>query len=354
MSLFNFNWKKIFWKIFYSRWRRLSIKRIPGYTILLPAPADLPVFIKIALQTFSLQNHDHLIEVLIIPDKISRSFFDFVETSKSDWHHCPIRIIKMSPLDRLIVLIVQWLNRPIYRHWIQLIRGAEAVKSTHAVAHDADLFITEKDFLERHYETCLERRLACLGVEEVWNKSFKEKGFGHLVATWEMIFEVEWFQSFMLLEHRCQKGIISGKSFDFDTTLLPQCLTPAEKISRHKEVRGFIHFNYVIITYRKFKKSKGPYEDGGFCLLLLRLLVDMYDDGSGWIYEVPTIDELKKGLRDHNQRVTYLADSTRKNYPLFRSKLQKLIDSEIFDGKKMTICQGEIYPFDKAFDWTNA
>jgi hypothetical protein len=338
--------KASIFKLFYSQWRIKPYKKSPGYTILLTTPADLPVFLKIAMNLLSLQKHDSLVEVLVIPDKVSQHFLDYFASLRQKWHICPIRIIKLLPLDRLFINLI----RKVYRtHWFQMVRGVEAVRSTHAVFHDADLFFTENDFLEKHYKTCQSHKLVCFGVSEIWDSRFREQGFGHLVATWEMMFDIDWFRSFKPWQHRCQKGFVDGKFLEFDLCFLPQCLTTPNKI-RQKQEHGFIHFNYVITSYRIFQKSQGPYEDRGFCLLLIRLLIDMYDR-SNCYSQVPLIHELEKGLTDNNQRVTYRKYSTRKYYPTFRLKLQRLIDSGVIDAEKKLILQKEVALFDNTFGW---
>ena len=53
----------------YGKWEpRLSVP-VPGYSLLMPVPGDLPVFLKIALDVCGKQNHQHLIETIIVPDQ---------------------------------------------------------------------------------------------------------------------------------------------------------------------------------------------------------------------------------------------------------------------------------------------
>ena len=46
-----FCWNKYIWRIFYRRWRFDIEERLTGYTVLLLMPAELPVFLRIALDT---------------------------------------------------------------------------------------------------------------------------------------------------------------------------------------------------------------------------------------------------------------------------------------------------------------
>lgn len=333
-----------FWKWSYTRWDKPIDKPIPGYTTLLPVPGDLPVFTRIALEVCSTQNLEHLVETLVIPDKLVPGFPELVKQWDSGFAIGSVRLLKPSPLEQLIV---RFQNNPHTNHWLQLIRGANAVQTTHVLLHDADLFITEPNFMETHYETCVERHLACLGVNPVWDTWYQEQGINHLTATWEMIFDVSWLRSFKPWEHRGHDGFVNGKPHTFDTTLWPQCQTQPDQIARHQQEWGFIHFNYVICTYRWFQQRKGSFEDENFRILLIRLLIDAYDQ-SGWHYDVPSLDELIKGIKDKSNCVTYLQEQTRQQYAEFRSKLQQLIDSGLLDDQKALVLSNEVSRFDRA------
>ncbi|GAX37566.1 hypothetical protein [Nodularia sp. NIES-3585] len=337
--------KSMIWKIFYSQWKKSISKSIPGYTILMLIPGDLPVFLKIALDVCARQNPEHLIETLVIPDKLISGFPELLNTFKQDYPVSPIRLVKLNPVEQLIT---RYQNNPHINCWLQMLRGVNAVNTTHALWHDADLFLIESDFLKSHYQTCLEKRLACLGVNEPWDSWYREQGMNHLTATWELMFDVNWIRSFKPWQHRGHDGIITGKSHTFDITFLPQCLTPPERIGKYQDDWEFVHFNYVICTYRWFQKSKGSFEDDNFRLLLVRLLINAYDQ-SGWVYEVPDLVGLVKGITDKSNRVTYIKEETRQHYPEFRSKLQKLIDSELLDDEKAGILIEGVRPFDQIF-----
>ena len=332
-----------FWAKFY-KWGEPSEDAVPGYTILLPVPGDLPVFLKVALEVCSLQASDHLVETLVIPDHFTSCLPDVFEAWVKNYDIGPAQMVKLTPLDQLLM---KKLNRPHMNHWFQLIRGGMSTRTTHALLHDADLLITDPDFLKTHYETCVERHLACLGVSPMWDSWFQEQGINHVVPTWEMMFEMTWLRSFEPWQHQAQENAFEGKTHVFSTTLWPQCNTPPDRLGLRPEEKGFVHFNYVIGTYRWFQESQGPYEDKRFRLLLIRLLIDAYDP-SGWPYELPSLDDLIKGLADNSNRVTYLQESTRQNYPRFRSKLHQLIESGLLSDEKTSILQEGIDPFDRA------
>jgi len=124
-------------------------------------------------------------------------------------------------------------------------------------------------------------------------------------------------------------------------------MTAPERVGRHPEENGFIHFGHVVSGYRWFQQSPRPYEDEQFRLLLIRLLIDVYDT-SGWPCEVPSAHDLAKGLAVKSNQVTYLRDSTRQRYPGFRSTLQCLLSSGLLNDERASMMLEEITPFDRA------
>jgi hypothetical protein len=332
------------WKLKYSHWKKPVDDKVHGYTILFPVPGDLPVFLKIALEICSTQKPDGLFEGLVIPDHFVPGFAELVQQWGNDYNF-PIRLINPNPLERLIS---RYQNNPHNNHWMQLVRGVNATRTTHALLHDADLFITEDAFMKTHYENCQSENLACLGVSPVWDAWYKEQGINHLTATWEMMFNLDWVRSFKPWEHRGHDGEIAGQSHTFDTTLFPQCQTQPHLIKYHQQEWGFIHFNYVICTYRWFQKSKTSFEDQCFRILLIQLLINAFDQ-SGWKYKVPELEELIKGITDSTNSITYTQEKTRHNYSEFRTKLQTLIDSKLLDDQKVSIMSDGADKFDKAF-----
>lgn len=339
--------KENLWKWLYPKWRTSVGELTPGYSILILVPADLPFFLKIAFEVCSKQNPEHLVETLVIPDQQIPEFPKFLETYAKTYTNSPVRLVNPNLLDKLII---NFQNNAHNNCWLQMVRGVEAVRTTHALWHDVDLFINEPGFMKTHYETCSKSHLACLGVSKAWDRSFEEEGIDHLTATWELMFDLNWARSFRPWEHRGHEEMLNGKPRLFDISYWPQYKTPPEKVRRHQQEWGFIHFNYVTGTYRRFQESKGPHEDDSFRLLLVRLLIDAYDR-SDWVYEIPSVDELAKGITDQSNRITYIEEKTRQRYPEFRSKLQELIDCGILDDEKISIIQKGVRPFDQALGY---
>jgi hypothetical protein len=245
-------------------------------------------------------------------------------------------------------LLVKLVKNPHANCWLQLINGVNAARATHAFFHDADLFVLAPDFFEAQYEWCARDRLACLGLGPAWDPWYRENGLGHITATWEALFDLGWLRGFKPWEHRGHDGMIDGTPHTFDITFLAQSRTPPERVARREGWTDFVHFNYVICTYRHFQKSRRPFEDEYFRILLIRLLIDAFDPGD-WTYDAPPLDELTRGLDDRSRRVTYHAEATAEHYNEFRSKLQKLLDSPILDAGQAERMTAAIQPFDRAF-----
>jgi hypothetical protein len=343
------------WKLARHSWSRpRQSPPTPGYAALLPVPGDLPVFLKIALSTINNQANTGLVETLVIPDNLTPDFEAQYEAAKSDWKNGPLMLVKLSKLEQFLT---KRLNSPHTNHWLQLINGIEASTATHALLHDADLFITDRTFLAGHYAAMVTRKLACLGVNPVWDTWYAQNGLDHVTATWELLFDIEWARSFAPWMHRGHHGEVRGRKHEFDTMLLPQCLTEPPRIGRRSGNFGFVHFNYVICTYRWFQqaeaKGKGPYTDEHWRILLIRLLVDAYQSSES-AQAVPRLDELAKGLSGQSKRVDYRGETARKNYPEFRGKLEQLIESGVLSSPQIAVLREGVRPFDQAMHWEPA
>ena len=337
--------KSKIWEILYNRWKAPAHEPEAGYALFLPMPGDLPFFLDIFLQVFAGKRTEHLVEALILPDVVPAGFRSRFARFQERWPHGEVRLVPFKPLDRFLTKVV---GNPHANHWLQLVNGANATRATHALLHDADLFVQAPDFFDSEYEWCARDQLACLGVGPAWDPWYGENGLGHVTATWEIMFELAWLRRFKPWQHHGHEGMIRGESHVFDTMFLPQCLTPPAQIARHDRWTDFVHFNYVICSYRHFQKSRGPYEDEYFRILLIRLLIDAFDPGD-WSYDAPALNELVGGLVDPSRRVTYRAAKTAEHYNEFRGKLQSLLDSSILNAEQAERITKGVQPFDNAF-----
>lgn len=334
---------RLFWKLFYHRWPPRETAPIPGYSLLVPVPGDLPVFLKLALSVLRNQDKTHRIETLVIPDVATERVCQIVQQEQASWPG-DMRLVNLPWPDRWIP---KHLNRPHHNHWLQLINGVRHSRATHALLHDADLFLTELDFLKKQFEKCLAGNYACFGVHRVWDPWFEKRG-KNLTATWEMIFETQWARTFAPHLHLGHDDTLNGEQHTFDTALFPQCLTSAHRIGWQEPDQDLIHFNYVICSYRYYRDHPEGYEDSQFRLLLIRLLIDLFD-GDTDEYDLPDAATLHRGITDQASSVTYLATETQDNYAEFRGKLDRLFESGLLGNKQIEIAQSIIAPFDRQF-----
>ncbi len=337
------------WRWLYRTWPA-SRPLEEGYTALVMVPGDLPVFLDLSLGVFARQDRDRLAEILVIPDKPSPAFDAHVAACRRRHPDLPMRPVTIGPVGRWSI---RALDNPHHNHWMQLITGIAACRTRHALMHDADLFIEDVDFLETHYAEALARDAVCMGVSPVWDEWFRTRGLGHVTATWELLFRVDWAREFPPHLHRGHEDVIQGERHAFDTLLMAQCLTDPARIARHDREWGFVHFNYVICTYRHFQKRQGSFEDSYFRLLLIRLLIDACDT-SGWTYDVPAIEVMHAALATGQGDVTYAGPETAAQYPEFREKIQQLLTGPVLSEQQRAVIAAGVAPFDAAYAWVPA
>lgn len=338
--------KEGFWKLFYSRWKN-PLQTIPGYTVLLPVPGDLPVFLKIAINICKKQIPENALEHLVIPDRQTKLFKRTFDGLAKDWTQGKLKLVPLTGLDKLVISLT---NNPAHIHWLQLIRGINETRTRFAILHDADLFLKEENFFKGQFERIRFESLNCLGISEVTDPWFDENGFKNIVSTWELFFSTEWVRQFAPWELHRRFTSLNGKKHVFDTMLWAQCKLDPSKIGVEPLGSKAFHFNYVISTYRWFQKAHGPFEDEYFRLLFIRLLHEALGDNDEEGCEVPPVEMLAKGIeKKENVPVTYRARLTWENYPEFRGKLQGLLDSAIFERRVSEKIQEKILPFDRAF-----
>ncbi|MGH8626876.1 MAG: hypothetical protein ACREYC_16995 [Gammaproteobacteria bacterium] len=340
--------KPILFRALYGSWGVTDGKpHGSGYSALLPVPADLPVFLQIALKSLMTQDQEHLAEVLVLPDIPSQEFRAVFEKLTEGISSSRIRLIEMSGKDMTVARLYKTPN--VY-YFLQILNGIRNARSTHVLLHDADLFLFSRDFLRRHYEECLQRCVSVLGVDRRSITRLEE--CRHIVATWEMIATVEWAMRFKPHEHRGHRRLFRGRLMNFDSTLLPQFLTDPREIGINEEFGedDYVHFNFVISVYRLFRKFRGRFEDEHFKLLLIRSLIDALGD-AGWTYSVPSMTELVNALDGKDDRVSYIESRTRKGYEIFRRNLERLRQSGILGAEAGDILKRQLIPFDERFVW---
>lgn len=310
--------RRNYWRVRYVRWPRRRSAIEPGYAVLVPVPGDLPVMTRVALAILRQQSSGDRISTLVIPDQDSDDVATAVREAAPDWPG-DLQLVPLAPVERRLLT---WLRDPGKNHAAQLCRGVAATSATHVIFHDADLFLVDPGLHQSLWSTCASNGAAVCGLEEAWDGWFTERGRS-LVATWELCCDVSWLRHFRPSQHFAHVAEADGEDHVFDTTLWPQWRTDPDKLLRLERNDDFVHFNYVISTYRHYQRSSGPFHDAEFRLLVLRVMMDLFgrpDDAD----VVPTLDELAVGLQDRSRRVFYLPADVAQ-YRLMRDRLQTIL-----------------------------
>lgn len=333
----------------YRRWRTPAPRLRDGYTLLMTVPPDLPVFLRLAVDICGRQDLTGLVETIIVPDHQHPRFPAIVDELAKQWPAGNLRLVEIPRFDRSLRRLVK-ANALI--HWFQLIAGVEAIRTRHALLHDSDLFLFNSRFLREHYEECAARELCVLGLERPWNRSewWGQKGFDHLVALWEIMFDVQWMRDMPPAALRPQPGKFPHGRWWFETSLLAQARTDPTKIARRSVEDQYVHFQFIISAYRRYQravKEGDVFSDRRFGLLLIRLLIDALDH-SGFPYDAPAMAELHAALRDPSPRITYAFPEVEVHYSNFRVKLERLLTGELFEPAVVDSLRAGVRPFDEA------
>lgn len=335
-----------YWKLRFARWGRRPAQQ-DGYTLLVPVPGDLPVFLDLALAVSRLQQSDSRVSTYVLPDQRTPAMAAAVAEARPAWPG-ELVLMDLPPLERILL---PRLKDPGRNHGSQLITGVSAARSSHIVLHDADLFMLRDDVHESQYASARARNLDALGISPSWDSWYPQHGL-NLAATWEMTARVDWLRSFAPHRHLGHDAELFGELHTFDTTFWAQCHTPQQRIGVNDLGDDVVHFNYVISTYRRFQRHDGaqPFVDNQFRLLLIRLLVDLFDQGRG-SYTLPGLAELSRGLTDATARVRYLEDGA-EQYHAFRGKVRAIMDGPWTSAERRERAATELSPFDSFYDWS--
>lgn len=328
------------WRTRLRRWGGSTDEPVPGYTLLVPVPGDLPVFLRIALAVCKLQDPEHRVATFVIPDVMTDAMRSIVDQERSGWSG-PLELLHLPVPERALL---PRLGDPGRNHAYQIITGVKAASSSHVVLHDADLFLPAATAHRQQFERASGSGCPVLGVEAAWDPWFAERG-RTLAATWEMVAEVSWLKSFPPHRLMGHDAAVEGAVHTFDTTFWGQLHSAPDSIRIAPPDGGIVHFNYVISTYRKFVRTQGPFHDKMFRLLLIRAFVDLFDPGAT-MTGLPELDELVTGLRDARARVVY-KPSDADVYVAFRRKFSRILQGPWAGGDD--VAEAYLGPFDQFF-----
>jgi hypothetical protein len=336
-----------YWRTRLARWprERRDRPREAGYTLLVPVPGDLPVFLELALAVLRTQSSTHRVSTIVIPDQMTPAMHDIVTSHRSGWEG-PLDLVELPRPERWILPRLKSASR---NHGVQFLTGVRAARSSHVILHDADLFLLASTTLDEQYEACRDRGLACLGVSPVWDDWYAAHG-RHLAATWELCSEVDWIRSFAPYLHIGHDGELWGERHTFDTTLHPQALTKPDSIAVNEANRSIVHFNYVISTYRLFQRHGPGMLDDRFRLLLIRVFVDLFATDST-AYQLPTMAEMADGM-ERGVSVCYPAPAKGADeYARFRTQLEGALSGSWASEERRESTRAALAAFDAFYGW---
>jgi hypothetical protein len=320
-----------------------------GYTLLVPVPGDLPVFLDLALAACRHQSSDHRDSTIVLPDRPSPTIDRIVERYSGDWPD-DLSVVLLPLPERWFLPLLKSGSR---NHGLQVITGVEAAVSTHIILHDADLIPGEVGLHEAQYASCVERSLCCLGLTGVWDPWYEQKGLA-LAATWELCARVDWFRSFAPHLHMGHLGEMFGEEHVFDTTLFPQASTEKTKISGGSGDENFVHFNYVISAYRLFQRHGVGYLDDRFRILFIAILVELFSSSEQEAL-LPSLERMAGELGSGSAVLTHPGpDSGRDSYGEFRQKLEKLFDITWVPPERLDNVKRHLVAFDRWYGFGSA
>jgi hypothetical protein len=331
----------------YGRWPRAG-RLGDGYTVLMPLPGDLPVFLELAMAGCAAQDPAGRVETLVVADQRTPAFVAAFERLRRRFDVGPARLIPIGRPGRALQRLT---GEPYLNHYLQLYHGIGAARTRFAVLWDADLFLNDPRFMAARYERCRDEDLDYLGVEPVFDDWYDRHGHGPVLATWELMFDVGSLRRFPAWQVHSHRGVIGGVEHDFDTMDYPQVHTPVDKRVLWEAPDGFVHFRWSTTVYRYFQQAAGrPFEDQRFRLLLIRLLTDAFaGDDPHPNGELPAVGELARGIGDETARVTYQGAEREERYADFRRMIGQVMEGDLIEPARAETMDRALRPFDRAF-----
>lgn len=309
-----------------ARWPGAPSRWTPGYTLLLPVPGDIPVFVELALRVCGEQAAEHRVRTLVVSDRPSPAIEAIVDRARAGWSGT----LDLAYLPRPERWMLPYMKSGSRNHGMQLVAGVSASTTTHVVLHDADLFLLDPHLLESQYRTCRDRQLHCLGVCPVWDAWFADRGL-RLAATWEMVASVPWLRSYPPYRQIGHDSELAGERHTFDTTLYAQALTPASKVDWVDRGQDLVHFNYVITTYRNFQRHGSGFADDHFRLLLIALFIHLFSSQPP-PEDLPPLADLATGVGRAGAAVRYPRDPDHASaWADFRGRLDRMLAAPYLD-----------------------
>ena len=318
-----------------------------GYSLLVPVPGDLPVFLRLALAVCQHQESASRVETIVIPDHLTPVVKALVAEARPTWPG----ELRLQALPRPERWVLPRLANPGRNHALQLVTGVASSRATHIVLHDADLFLLVPGQLDLQFETCRDRKLACLGISPAWDPWFAEHG-RQLAATWELCARVDWLRGFAPVLHMAHSNTMFGEEHVFDTTFYPQARTDPDLIGLAPS-DDIVHFNYVISNYRKFtRRGERAWTDSRFRLLLVIVFVELFDRDRAASYRIPGLGEMGQFLGDSSGAIRFPAGETgAAEYKSFRELLGRALAGPWVAPRQHERAAAALAPFDRFYGY---
>lgn len=317
--------KRALLSAFYPAWR--STKRnFDGYSIVVPAPMDMPFLTYWSLRGLNQMDLSNCHEILVVPDGCGK-----------DEGRSLMEAIKLSGVDRVRLLPVTNRNRAVISlfgdsgiaHWMTIVEAINHSETEWLFLHDADAFFTEKSLLEDNYAVCKASSMKCLGVTARWDPLFTSADM-YLPGTWELFFSRDWARTWSPISHKAGNRYIDGASAFFDTMLYPMYRDYGCNGIGIRRNESFMHLSGTVVTYRRWldyiNQSVG---DELYRLLFLCLLRELSPDIESEC-RLPKIVDLYNGLNDSNCRVHYRFPDAAINYQEFNKFIRAVLNLDLF------------------------
>jgi hypothetical protein len=320
-----------------------------GYTVLLPSPMDMPFLLRFGLEGLSGVDTTNCRQILVLPDGWGDDDGAALRRVVEEFNDPRVEFVGLTALDKFLTRRMKR-NDGAGTHWMMAVRGTKRARCSYAFLHDSDAFFLASDSLERQYLECRDRGMYTLGVTARWDPFFVEGGYT-IPGTWELMYSTRWARSHSPYAHKGLKWATARGVHEFDSMLYPQYLDfPSGKVGVMDPPPPIAHFNGTIVTYRNFRERGGrSVVDEYFRILLLAVLEDLMPAADGR-RELPTVDELRRGLTDPGAPVGYGSDVAAYQYPIFRATLDELCGAPVFRGRRAERVRGLVRPFDEHFE----
>jgi hypothetical protein len=315
-----------------------------GYTVVVPAPMDMPFLTYFALRGLSQLDLTHCAEILVVPDGCG-----------SDNGKALAEAVQLTAVDGVRLLPIRGRNRASISmfghsgiaHWMTIVEAVREAKTDWIYLHDADAFFTDADLIESNHAHCKQHKLHTLGVTPRWDPYFQSLDI-QIPGTWELMFSTEWAKSWSPVAHKAgPRATPTGPMF-FDTMLYPQFKDHESGRIQVKPNDSFVHLSGTVVTYRRYLDHQ-PQKVGDelFRLLFLSLLQELAPSIASEC-RLPTVAELAQGLKGRDQQVHYQFPDAAHNYAEFRTFIERLMAAPLFSGAAQQI-DALLRPFDAHF-----